>query len=283
MPPETEETTTEATTTTTTMEEEDEENIENQREPLLDSAETVDPDSVDFEPLTTSPNGAATTVLVEGSEYEEFRTMTNNTKKNTDHVHWGSTSSTSSKNGEDASSPSKSSKRSFFVSWIPGLLHLLPLKLALRLTGGSTVNASTLTSTELSITSSIAICSVFFAIIVLTGMVSSGVANLIGITPPPPQPEPMLFSSRNSPLRAYSDNQGLKLISPQGVGLAPPVGTSIPPVMRGVFADVSDLPMELMDTPVFWHIPRSMGTTMKHATATCLGKVITTVSVDIPQ
>ena len=42
-------------------------------------------------------------------------------------------------------------------------------------------------------------------------------------------------------------------VSLQGVGLAPPIGTNIPPILRDTFADVHDLPLELMDTAIFWH------------------------------
>jgi hypothetical protein len=227
--------------------------------------DSVDPNSVDFEPLMKSPNGAAITVPIQ--ESDEMQNDGNHDSR------WGPSSQSPSKTKDNTS-------KSFFFSWIPGILHLLPLKVALRLTGDSTMNASTLTSPELSITSSIAICSLFFATVVFAGMVSSAIASWTGITPPKSPSDPLQFSSRASQLRSYSDNKGLSLISPQGVGLAPPVGTSVPPIMREVFADVSDLPMELMDTAIFWHIPRSMGTTMKHSTVTCLGKVIATVSIE---
>ena len=227
--------------------------------------DSVDPNSVDFEPLMKSPNGAAITVPIKGN---------NDTQSDSNHDStWGSSSQSSSKSKDN---PSKS----FFFSWIPGILHLLPLKVALRLTRDSTMSASTLASPDLSITSSIAICSLFFATIVFAGIISNAIASWTGITPPKVQPDPLQFSSRSSQLRSHSDHESLALISPQGVGLAPPIGTSVPPVMRKVFADVSDLPMELMDTAIFWHIPRSMGTTMKHATGTCLGKVIATVSTE---
>jgi len=129
-----------------------------------------------------------------------------------------------------------------------------------------------------SIMSSIVICLSFFIVIVLAATFSNTYrafnGNLDSFSPP--SNNSML--SRLASIRAEISLSGINpsdTVSMQGIALAPPVGTRLPPALD-VFANVDDLPIELMDTAVFWHIPRSAGTTMKHVLATCLGRVITT-------
>lgn len=53
-----------------------------------------------------------------------------------------------------------------------------------------------------------------------------------------------------------------------------PKGTIFPPDVRRAYKDTDDLPMEMMDTPVFWQIPRSGSTTLKLIFSQCMGKVL---------
>lgn len=50
---------------------------------------------------------------------------------------------------------------------------------------------------------------------------------------------------------------------------------SILPIdVLNAYADVDDLPIGIMDTPIYWHIPRSGGTTMKLVMSMCMGRVV---------
>lgn len=40
------------------------------------------------------------------------------------------------------------------------------------------------------------------------------------------------------------------------------------------YRNVDDLPIGLMDTPIYWHVPRSAGTTMKLILSMCMGRVV---------
>jgi hypothetical protein len=40
------------------------------------------------------------------------------------------------------------------------------------------------------------------------------------------------------------------------------------------YRDVDDLPIGIMDTPTYWHVPRSGGTTMKLIMSMCMGRVV---------
>jgi hypothetical protein len=42
----------------------------------------------------------------------------------------------------------------------------------------------------------------------------------------------------------------------------------------GNYRDVDDLPIGIMDTPTYWHVPRSGGTTMKLIMSMCMGRVV---------
>jgi Sulfotransferase family len=48
----------------------------------------------------------------------------------------------------------------------------------------------------------------------------------------------------------------------------------IPPDIQAAYRDVDDLPIAMMDTPIYWHIPRSGGTTMKLIFSMCMGRVV---------
>eukprot|EP00545_Synedropsis_sp_CCMP1620_P002697 CAMPEP_0119015096 /NCGR_PEP_ID=MMETSP1176-20130426/10553_1 /TAXON_ID=265551 /ORGANISM="Synedropsis recta cf, Strain CCMP1620" /LENGTH=486 /DNA_ID=CAMNT_0006968363 /DNA_START=18 /DNA_END=1478 /DNA_ORIENTATION=- len=53
-----------------------------------------------------------------------------------------------------------------------------------------------------------------------------------------------------------------------------PENTLVPPDVQEAYRDVSDLPIGIMDTPIYWHIPRSGGTTMKLIMSMCMGRVV---------
>jgi len=53
-----------------------------------------------------------------------------------------------------------------------------------------------------------------------------------------------------------------------------PSGTIIPPNLKNAYVDIDELPLGIMDTPIFWHIPRSGGTTMKLVMSMCMGRVV---------
>jgi len=46
------------------------------------------------------------------------------------------------------------------------------------------------------------------------------------------------------------------------------------PIEYDAYRDVDDLPLGIMDTPIYWHIPRSGGTTMKLIMSMCMGRVV---------
>ena len=50
--------------------------------------------------------------------------------------------------------------------------------------------------------------------------------------------------------------------------------TLIPPEFNQAYRNVDDLPIGIMDTPIYWHIPRSGGTTMKLIMSMCMGRVV---------
>ena len=64
--------------------------------------------------------------------------------------------------------------------------------------------------------------------------------------------------------------------SPQGVGLAPPLGTRLTPVLKEVFANVDDLPLELTDMTVFWHGKCFVYGCMRVCVCVCVGYNIIT-------
>ena len=48
----------------------------------------------------------------------------------------------------------------------------------------------------------------------------------------------------------------------------------IPADFNQAYRNVDDLPIAMMDTPIYWHIPRSGGTTMKLIMSMCMGRVV---------
>lgn len=48
----------------------------------------------------------------------------------------------------------------------------------------------------------------------------------------------------------------------------------IPLDFDDAYKDINDRPLEVMDTPIYWHIPRSGGTTMKLVMSMCMGRVV---------
>jgi hypothetical protein len=53
-----------------------------------------------------------------------------------------------------------------------------------------------------------------------------------------------------------------------------PENTLVPSNIQEAYRDVADLPIGIMDTPIYWHIPRSGGTTMKLIMSMCMGRVV---------
>lgn len=56
-------------------------------------------------------------------------------------------------------------------------------------------------------------------------------------------------------------------------GLHPPVGTSLPAAIENRLAEI-DIPYRPYDVPMFWHIPRSGGATVKDVMGQCLGYIL---------
>ena len=233
----------------------------------------VDSEAVDFEPLTKSMNGAALTDL--NDPYINNQNDDNSSAKSSDFLSHKAYSSDDEGDEEVSGDSTKSKKyrklddwkickractnivKSFIPHRVKNLYQDFP----------SSAHIYVLTSSELSFVSSLTICVIFFTIIVLSGFISK---SLGGVT------ESNLSKAGNKSITTSKLLAPTGTVSRQGVGLAPPIGTRLPPLLQKVFADVNDQPMELMDTAVFWLVPRSAGTTMKHVVTTCLGKVIAT-------
>jgi len=243
---------------------------------------SIDPDSCDFEPLMKSINGAALTDLsIHDSLHKSYSGDEMDYNYHSSALDVEDIRSVGSYDSyEDHGHPNSmiTSIRNKFFS----LLNLLPL--SPRLFGRlqdvqavlsshfySPVNTSAKsqqsTRAELSEASAALLCVVFAAIILLSGFIANTISQLTGIGP-----------ERNIAVLSQGLFYKHTRISPQGTGLAPPIGTTLPAafVQNDVFADIDDLPLELLDTPIFWHVPRSGGTSMKSIFASCLGKVIAT-------
>lgn len=162
--------------------------------------------------------------------------------------------------------PNATSSNETYKNRISSLLSLIRLFIRRTWHGCDSI----FVNENVSMTSSVVICVIFFAVVVMAGLISDALSSITNTS----------ISNSKIELNGVSpinyNQMDRTSMSPQGIGLAPPIGTSVPPSMREVFSDVNDLPIELMDTAIFWHIPRSAGTTMKHVLATCLGRVITT-------
>lgn len=244
----------------------------------------VDTDSVDFEPLTKSINGAALTDLNDPYIANIESDQASPTKSG-DFLYHKVRSTADDECGEEESDEESNDQtvknkkyrksddwkickraftniiRSFIPQKVKNLYQDFPTQ-TLRIP-----HVHVLTSTELSMVSSFTICVVFFAIIVLSTFISNTLGGMS-------EAELSAVAIRSKTIDSHLVKGGT--FSRQGVGLAPPVGTRIPPLLEKVFADVNDQPVELMDTAIFWQIPRSAGTTMKNVVTTCFGKVIAT-------
>jgi Sulfotransferase family len=62
-------------------------------------------------------------------------------------------------------------------------------------------------------------------------------------------------------------------LSKQGNDVVPE-NSLIPSEFNQAYRNVDDLPIGIMDTPIYWHIPRSGGTTMKLIMSMCMGRVV---------
>jgi len=244
--------------------------------------DAIDPDSCDFEPLTKSINGAALTDL---SVHDEIYTSDYNQSSSFD-MELIDTRYTSipSKEEEfqDYDHDHPATVNTMFRKVVMTLFSILPLSPQSMQKIGSLIDTFTLHFnsdtnikrqngpgglSELSEASAAMVCVVFAIIIILSGIIAAAISHITGIGP-----------ERNIAVASQSFFYRHNRISPQGVGLAPPIGTNLPPAFANnhVFSDVDDLPLEYLDTPIFWHIPRSAGTSMKSIFSSCLGKVIAT-------
>jgi len=52
------------------------------------------------------------------------------------------------------------------------------------------------------------------------------------------------------------------------------VDTIIPQDFDDAYKDIDDTPLGIMDTPIYWHIPRSGGSTVKLVMSMCMGRVV---------
>jgi len=48
----------------------------------------------------------------------------------------------------------------------------------------------------------------------------------------------------------------------------------LPQDIEDAYVNIENLPIGIMDTPIYWHIPRSGGTTMKLIMSMCMGRVV---------
>lgn len=252
----------------------------------LDAME-IDPDSCDFEPLTKSINGAALTDL---SIHEELFTPGYHTDDDssapleiidTKMIPVGEVSD------YDDFSDVSSYYRDNLGFWrhkILLLISILPLSSRQlhrinemmntfshhfyttaspnekKRKGFSRMNIPK----ELSEASAVFICITLVMILLFAFMGSHLISNIVSVGP-----------ERNIAVVSQSFFYKHNKISRQGVGLAPPIGTSLP-AKFSVFADVDDFPLNYLDTPLYFHIPRSAGTSMKGIFSSCLGKVLAT-------
>ena len=221
----------------------------------------IDTDAVDFEPMTKSMNGAAITPNV--PSYSKKSRSSKSTKKESSsshqkrqeylyhraqsmedddgdlELHYLNGGNDDKNNGYNKRSSSKYQKSNW--SFVDILLCCVPQRLKLYL---KTISLShSFTSSHLSLVSSLSICTIFFAIVVLSTFISSSLNKVAD------SDKNDRFNAMGSKMMRPSRSK----ISYQGDGLAPPVGTRLPPALEGVFANVDDLPVELMDTPIYWH------------------------------
>jgi hypothetical protein len=254
-------------------------------EKVIDAIDAIDPDSCDFEPLTKSINGAALTDL---SIHDEIYTSDYNKSSSFDmeliDTRYVSISGTEEFQDYDHDHPTTGN--TIFRKVVMTLFSILPLSPQSMNKIGGWIDTFTLhfyapvnsnnnikggegpaNLSELSEASAAMVCVVFAIIIILSGIIAAAISHITGIGP-----------ERNIAVVSQSFFYRHNRISPQGVGLAPPIGTNLPSAFANndIFSDVDDLPLEYLDTPIFWHIPRSAGTSMKSIFSSCLGKVIAT-------
>jgi len=243
--------------------------------------DTVDPDSVDFQPLFKSINGAAMTALHQ--DFQETGTQQpldpmsrfqGGRSQSQENHYFSVDANTTDPNVAD---PNTANTKTYSV--LDPLLHF-PSQCSHRFRKCISYSWSLEPFSQLSSGLSIKLMSILCTTVALVVFMNGALSNYFNISRPN-------FSSNNNGSTLTSSPQSTRLVpgrqtgvesvlSHQGISLAPPKGTKIPSIIGDVFADVSDLPMELMDTAIYWHIPRSAGTTMKHILATCLGRVVTT-------
>eukprot|EP00979_Chaetoceros_neogracilis_P009814 scaffold2250_cov289-Chaetoceros_neogracile.AAC.5 len=242
----------------------------------------IDPDSCDFEPLTKSMNGAALTDL---SIHDQICTSAFNISSSFDMETVGTRYE---EEYEQCNHRHRANHNTIFRKTVMAVLSMLPRSpqlynkirnwidtIAIHLYAPVNTNAKSKVQggprikglAELSEASAVMVCLVFAIVIILSGIIGGLISHIIGTGP-----------ERKIAVVSQSFFYRHNRISPQGVGLAPPIGTVLPSpfIDNDVFADVDDLPLEYLDTPIFWHIPRSAGTSMKTIFSSCLRKVIAT-------
>jgi hypothetical protein len=223
---------------------------------------SIDPDSCDFEPLMQSINGAALTDLqnidLSGSE-ERYNSYSYNHRyassfsdvEGSDENDSASDELDRDQHHDHPSNMSTSIKQVMFT-----LINMLPLstqsleklqEMQSQLFSAQQhfyspikTDSDTDTVNEKSKASAAFICLIFVVIIAVSGSISTAISHLTGIGP-----ERKIAEVSQSFF--YKHNK----LSPQGKGLAPPIGTILQRNFD-VFADIDDVPLELLDTPLFW-------------------------------
>lgn len=230
---------------------------ENGEDAVPSIVHTIDPESCDFEPLTQSFNGAATTDLqsIDLSAAQRYKNYSFNYKYASEGDSSGAEDDDDfDADWDDLDHPSNTSTS--IKQLIYSLINSLPLSpqqlekiqefrsqmfsteehLYQPLQNGSDKDSIN----EKSKATAVFVCLIFAAIIVICGTLNGIISHLTGSGP-----------EREISISSQSLSNRHNRISRQGQGLAPPLGTDLHPNFE-VFADVDDLPLELLDTPVFW-------------------------------
>lgn len=228
------------------------ENHQNQKG--LHMVDYVDADAVDFEPLTKSVNGAATTPHYRYSSSSPSSPPSSKQESQFQSINIDQDLENDVNHYSYHSDRHRGAKYSYSVyNQITNLmLRCIPQRLKLMLNIVPSPYTS-LTSSELSLISSLSICMIFFTLVVLSGFISNSIGSLTQSSGVNVNQKSNMNAMKNSMALQNSKATGGNVVSYQGVGLAPPLGTRLPPAMEEVFANVDDLPMELMDTAIFWH------------------------------
>jgi hypothetical protein len=215
----------------------------------------VDADAVDFEPLTKSVNGAATTPHYRYSSSSSSSPSSSSKQESQfQSVNIDQDVENDVNHNTYHSDRHRGSKYSYSVyNQITNLMiRCIPQRLKPMLNIVPSPYSS-LTSSELSLVSSLSICMIFFALVVLSGFISNSIGSLTQSSGVNVNQKSSMNVMKHGMTLQNSKASGGHVVSYQGVGLAPPLGTRLPPAMEEVFANVDDLPMELMDTAIFWH------------------------------